>query len=243
MMVGEGIRDGSQECRAVRTGSTAAAEQVPAVASVPPWYRRVAFWRAVAGMAFAIAIACAVVAAEFSSALIERTRHYHNRLHQLSSNLTAMRGEIASADREIAGMRTAVEVDDGWRQIIAEPDARLIRLEAPGHATGAGGVIAFSPGLRRAAIEIGGVPVLPSGRAYTLWWICGKRGALKAARIGLRTADKTAVMITLPAGGEAIEGAIVTVDSQPSTAKPSGDTVLRGTVAPSRLRPDTLKRR
>ena len=145
--------------------SAASVERVPAAASVPPWYRRVAFWRAVAGMAFAIAIACAVVAAEFSSALIARTRHFHNRLRQLSSNITAMRGKIASADREIAGMRTAVEVDDGLRRIIAEPDSRLIRLEAPGRATGPNGVIAFSPGLRRAAIEIGGLPVLPSGRA------------------------------------------------------------------------------
>ena len=230
-MAGEGISDGSQEGQTASRGS-AATERISTVASVAPWYRRVAFWRAVAGMAFALAIACAVVAAEFSSALIERTHHYRNRLHQLSSNLIAMRGEIASADREIAGMRSAVEVDDAWKRIIAEPDARLIRLTAPRRVTAAGGVIAFSPGLRRAAIEISGVPVLPRGRAYVLWWLCGKRGPVRAARLSLGAADKAALMIALPGSGESIEGAIITTDSPSSIAKLSGDAVLQGAVVP-----------
>jgi hypothetical protein len=243
-MVGEGIEDGSQARQAVRTGATTAAERAPTTTSVPRWYRRVAFWRAVAGMAFAIAIGCAVVAAEFSSTLIERTRHYHTRLHQLASNLTVMRGEIASADREIAGMRTAVAVDDGWRRIIAEPDARLIRLKAAGSAAGAGGVIAFSPRLRRAAIEIGGMPALANGRAYMLWWISGKRGPLRAARIGLGTADGAALMIALPDGGEAIEGAIITTDLPPSMGKAAGElVVLKGAITASPARPEMLKRK
>jgi len=210
----------------------AAGERMPAVASVPPWYRRVAFWRAVAGMAFAVAIACAMVAAEFSSTLLARTRHYHNRLHQLSSNLTAMRGEIASADREIADMRNAAEVRDGLTRIIAAADARLIRLAAPVRASAPIGVIAFSPGLRRAAVEITGLPVISGGRVYTLWWTCGKRRTFKAARIVLLGAtDKAALLMTLPPIGETIEGAMVTTDSQPSIAKPSGEIVLRGAVA------------
>ena len=175
------------------------------------------------GWPLQIAIGCAVVAAEFSSTLIERTRHYHTRLHQLASNLTVMRGEIASADREIAGMRTAVAVDDGWRRIIAEPDARLIRLKAAGSAAEAGGVIAFSPRLRRAAIEIGGMPALAKGRAYMLWWISGKRGPLRAARIGLGTLDGAALMIALPDGGEAIERkGIITTDLPPSMVEGGG---------------------
>jgi hypothetical protein len=217
----------------------ASVERMAAPASVPPWYRRVAFWRAVAGMALAIAIGCAIVAAEFSSTLIARTLHYHHRLRQLTSNLTAMRGKIASDDREIAGMRTAAEVDDGLRRIIAEPDSRLIKLEAPGRAAAPNGVIAFSPGLRRAAIEIGGLPKLPGGGAYTLWWTFGKRGPLMAGRIS-GAADKAALMIGLPAGGESIEGAIITIDSttdsQASIARPSSALVLKGAVLPSRAR-------
>jgi hypothetical protein len=223
--------------------SAASSEPAPAAASASPWYRRVAFWRAVAGMAFALAIACAVVAAEFSSALIARTRHYQARLRQLSSNISAMRGKIAHADREIAGMRTAAEVDDSLRRIIAEPDSRLIRLEAPAPAAAPNGVIAFSPGLRRAAIEIGGLPVVSGGSAYTIWWECGKRGPLKAARIGLGATDKAALVIALPSASEIIEGAMVTTDSLATIAKPSGDIVLKGAVVPSPARSEIPKRK
>jgi len=196
-------------------------------------------------MALALALACAAVTGEFSDALLERTRHYHFRLHQLSSNINAMRGEIASEDREIAGMRTAAEVDDGLRRIIAEPDSRLIRLEALGRAAGMSGVIAFSPSLRRASIEIGGLPVLPRGGAYTLWWVYGKRAPIRATGITLGGTDKAALMIALPAGDGTIDGAIVTrnlsTDMGASIARPSGDPVLEGAVVPSRKHPEIPK--
>lgn len=206
---------------------------------VPPWYRRVAFWRAVAGMAMALAIACAMVAAEFSSALLARTRHYHARIHQLSSNLSAMRGEIASAERELAGMRNAAAVRDGLTRIIAEPDSRLIRLETSVRAATGSGVIAFSPGLRRAAVELTGLPVRPGGRVYTLWWICAKRGPLKAARIVLGAVCQAALMVALPPACGTIEGAIVTTDSAPSIIRPAGEIVLHGEVVGTPARPQT----
>jgi hypothetical protein len=225
----------------------ASAELVPTVSNVPPWYRRVTFWRAIAGMAFALALACAAVTAEYSTALIERTRHYHFRLHQLSSNISAMRGEIAVDDRKIARMRNAAEVDDGLRRIIAEPDSGLIRLEAPGRANSPSGVIAFSPGLRRAAIEIGGLPVLPNDGAYTLWWAYRKHPALLATGFTLAGADQAAFIITLPANDKTIEGAFVTknltANSQAPNAKAPGEPVLQGRVVPSPARTEGSKRR
>ncbi len=216
--------------------------QVSAVASVegaatpairPPWYRRVAFWRALSGMALAIALGSAIVTAEFSTQLLQRTRHFHRRLNQLSSKLSAMRGEIASADREIAGMRVTVEIDDALRRILAAPDARLIRLAPPGQASPRTGVIAFSPALHRAAVEIAGLPTPAVGSLYSLWWIRGKHGApLMAARFGLGTAGKAALMIALPAGESTIEGAIITTDSHTPTAQPDDPIVLQGAVAP-----------
>ena len=212
--------------------SAEAAEPPPEAAmNLSPWYRRVALWRAVAGMAFALAIGCAMIAAEFSSALIERSRHYHDRLRQLSSNISTMRGKIAQADREIADMRTAAEVDDSLRRILAEPDSRIIRLEAPGRAGRPNGVIAFSPGLRRAAIEIGGLPMTPGGSAYTIWWECGRRGLLEAARIGVGVTDKAALVIAIPSASGIIEGAMVTSGSATASARPAGDVVLKGVLA------------
>jgi Anti-sigma-K factor rskA, C-terminal len=211
----------------------ASADPALARASVPPWYRRVAFWRAVAGMALAVAIACAAVTAEYSSTLFARTHYYRTRLHRLSSSITKMRGKITIADRELARMRNAAEVNDGWRRIIAESDYRLIRLAGRRPANAPAGLIALSPGLRRAAIEIHGLPVLPRGNAYVLWWTRGKQAPLKAARLKLGDADKGALVIALPAHVEKIEGAILTVDSAASTAKPAGVPVLKGTIEPT----------
>jgi hypothetical protein len=225
----------------------ATAKPVPAVSNVPSWYRRVTFWRSIAGMAFALALACAAVTAEYSTALIERTRHYHFRLHQLSSNITAMRGEIAVDDRKIARMRNAAQVEDGLRRIITEPDSRLIKLEAPGRAKSPSGVIAFSPGLRRAAIEIGGLPLMPNGGAYTLWWLYGKHQALRATGFTLAGVDRAAFIIALPVNDKTIEGACVTTDqtasSQASNEQPTVEPVLKGTVVPSPAHTEVLKRK
>jgi hypothetical protein len=181
-------------------------------------------------MAFALAIACGVVAAEFSSALVARSRHYQERLHKLSSNIITMRGKIAHADREIAGMRNAAEVDDSLKQVLAEPDSRLIRLEAPGGRGKPTGVIVFSPGLMRAAIEISGLTVAGKASDYTIWWERGARGPFKAAQITVGPTGEAALVIAVPLSSEPIEGAIVTGLADPSSEKPAAEVVLKGAV-------------
>jgi hypothetical protein len=148
-----------------------------------------------------------------------------------------MRGEIAHAERELAGLRNAAAVRDAITRIIAAPDSRLIRLVAPARVTTPTGVIAFSPALHRAAVEITGLAPVPGGRGYTLWWICGKRSPLKAARI-VRATDKAALMVALPSVDETIEGAIMTTDSDPSITEPAGEIVLRGELTRSPVRPE-----
>jgi hypothetical protein len=222
-----------------RSGQTTPAATVDGTGPAtkqPAWYRRVAFWRAMAGMAFAIALGCAMVAAEFSSALIAHTRHYRDRLRQLSSNITAMRGRVATDDREVAGMRLTVEIDDNLRRILAEPDARLIRLTAPGRASQSTGVIAFSPMLRLAAIEFAGLPEPSAGGVYNLWWTRGKHDPTRAAHLHPGPAGEAALMIALPAN-QVVEGALVTADSSAAIEKPDGAIVLDGAVslAPKKL--------
>lgn len=225
---------------AVRDAGRSAA--VSSVASVdgastppirPPWYRRLAFWRGLAGMALAIALGSAIVSAEFSTELLRRATHLRHRLNQLSSKLTTMRGEIASADREIAGMRVTVAIDDELRRILDAPDARLIRLAPPGQASPRTGVIAFSPALRRAAVVIAGLPASVQGNIYSLWWTRGTRGSpLLAARFGAGAVGKAALTIALPAGDSTIDGAIVTTDSHPTASEPESPPILKGGVAP-----------
>ena len=126
-------------------------------------------------------------------------------------------------------MRMAVEMDDNLRRILAQPDARLIRLMAPGRTSQSTGVIAFSPGLRLAAIELAGLPEPAAGRVYNLWWTRGNHHPIMATRLH-PGAGETALMIALPAN-QVVEGAVITADSSTVKEKPDGAAVLDGMVS------------
>jgi len=231
--------DLSHDAAFAATHGPAGAAPPPAA---PPWYLRVAFWRAVAGMAVAIALGCAAVAAEFSTELLTRTHRDHTRIRQLSSKLTRMRDEVAATDRQLAVMRGAAAVRDRLGQLLAASDARLIRLAGPGHTMPAGGgVIALSGRLKGAAIELSGLPTPPADRVYRLWWTMDGRGALRAEPLYPDPSGQAATVLELPAHDEAIAGAAVTLEaaSAPSTpvgapapsgasARPSGAIKLSG---------------
>ncbi|MBF6560850.1 MAG: anti-sigma factor [Candidatus Binataceae bacterium] len=197
----------------------------------PPWYRRVAFWRAVAGMAVAIALGCAAVAAEFSTELRTRTHRDHTRIRQLSANLIRMRDEVAATDRQLAVMRGAAAVHDRLGQLLAASDARLIRLAAPGHAmTAGGGVIALSGRLKGAAIELSGLPTPPADRVYQLWWTTDGRGALRAEPLYPDPTGQAATVLELPAPDETIAGAAVTLEAASAPSTPGGASASAGSV-------------
>lgn len=189
----------------------------PRGAPAPPTQRRLAFWRAVAGMGLAFALACAIVAMEFGAELSHRSQHYRNRISSLSSRLKAMRGEVETADRELAEMRTAVVTRDELNKILAAPDVRLIRLIPADHEHPAGtsnsasrGLIVTSRHLGRAVFEVAGLTPLAADQRYTLWWMVDKHGAFKAAQFVTSSDGRATVAAAMPAEKAAIEECIVT---------------------------------
>jgi hypothetical protein len=191
--------------------------QTPGGTPAPPTQRRLAFWRAVAGMGLAFALACAIVALEFGSELSHRSQHYRNRISSLSSRLKAMRGEVANADRELAEMRTAVVTRDELNRILAAPDARLIRLIPAEHEHFTGtpssaphGLIVMSRKLGRAVFEVAGLTPLAAGQRYTLWWMVEKHRAVKAAQFMTAGDGRATVAAAMPPEKTAIEECIVT---------------------------------
>src|SRR5437588_12985418 len=86
-------------------GATRKSQPNPQRAPLDPWYRRVSFWRAVAGMAVALALGCAAVALEVASELSSSSRTYHRRLDLLGSRVSQMRAHIASIERQLSAVR------------------------------------------------------------------------------------------------------------------------------------------
>ncbi len=61
----------------------------------PRWYRRGAFWRAVAGMALAIGAACAIVAAEIAVARPHHRPRHHARHGRVGARRQSPSGAVA----------------------------------------------------------------------------------------------------------------------------------------------------
>jgi anti-sigma-K factor RskA len=197
-------------------------------ASAAPRYRRVSFWRAIAGMAFALAIACAIVAVESSFELFRRSDHYNHRLTYLASRVRQMRGEIASADRELASMRVEVAARDDLARVLAAPDAQLIKLTPPYRASSANGLVAISKKLDHAVLQVSGLPQPPHGSGYHLWLLVEKGEPLDAAQFQIDAQGGAIVATQMPPREASIEASEVTVEPATGLSKPTGAIQLQG---------------
>lgn len=189
-----------------------------------PRYARAGFWRAVAGMAIALALGCAIVAFEMSSELFSRSAHYYHHLHSLSAQLKRMRGQIETEDQQIAEMRGETGVHESLSRILASPDLRTILLRPSDNRSKATARLAMSHKLGRAVLEVEGVPPAPTGRVYQLWWTFDHASPTAAAQFQTRLDWRAAVGMHLPSA--AIAGALVTVASPNVSDKP-GAAVLK----------------
>jgi hypothetical protein len=191
------------------------------------WYRRAPFWRAVAGMALAITLGCIAVALETSFELSDSSARYHRRISQLSLRINRMRGEIASADRELASMRTEVAARDSLNRIRAAPDASFLRLAPPIPGETATALVAISRHLGRAVLEVSGLPPPRPAQTYILWWMLDGGASMKAAVFHTGADDRATIIAQLPTHGSIAAG-MVTVEPESGADKPSGAVKLKG---------------
>ena len=196
--------------------------------SAAPRYRRVSFWRAIAGMAFAAAIACAIIAVESSFELFRRADHYNHRLTYLASRVRQMRGEIASADRELASMRVEVAARDDLARVVAAPDAQLIKLAPPDRASSASGLVAISKKLDHAVLQVTGLPQPPRGSGYHLWLLVEKGEPFDAAQFQTDAQGDAIVATQLPPHEVSVAASEVTVEPAMGSSKPTGAIQLKG---------------
>jgi hypothetical protein len=198
--------------------------------SASAWYRRVGLWRALTGMAIALALASAMVALEMSSELLQRSSYYHHRLLRLTGHIHEMRGQIDTADRQIADMRDDAAARQDLPTILAASDVRLFRLNPP--AGGAGkGFVAMSRKVGNAVIEVTDLPQLNVEQNYTLWWISARRAPSRAADFRVAADGHATAAAKLPAPEDEVKAALVTVETDVSRATPAGSIKLRGVAA------------
>jgi anti-sigma-K factor RskA len=202
-------------------------ERQPAEAT--PRYRRAPFWRAVGGMALAIAFGWAAVASEIASELSSRNTSLYRLVESLRSRISELRIEVIDAERRDAATRaelaTSVEIDS----VLSAPDLIVLRLRPPS-GTSAHGLLAISKQTETAIVELAGMST-ETDKACTLWWLLAQGDEVRANLLHPDAKGRLSSAISMPPRGIRIVGAIITLEPGKHTNKPKGRLVLEGALA------------
>lgn len=191
-----------------------------------PWYRRVSFWRPIAGMGVALALGCAAVAIEMASELSSRATFFHHRLELLHWQVLELRAEADDAERQLAVMRTERAAGPDLNRVLSATDVVVLRLR-PSAGREAHGMAAISRQLSAAIIEIAGMPAA-SGQTYVMWWLLARGAPSKAAILSPDTQGRLSLAIQTPPRGASVAGAIVTLEAGKAIDQPDGEVMLKG---------------
>jgi hypothetical protein len=188
----------------------------------------VVFWRALAGMGFALAIGAVIVAAEFSSALIRRTHWMARRITHLSAENRHLKSRIGIADQKLTTTREALANDAALKRILTAPDLRVIKLSAAGSVTtapGASAIIAISDTGKSAMLQATGLAPSPEGHVYRLWWILRRGAPVSAGRF--RAAASGSATVAIAPAPKGVASAAITQEDASATGPPAGAPILR----------------
>jgi len=234
----------------------AEAAQVQSAQAVEPTPRTraaAARWRAVAGMAISLTLACLIVTLEFTSQAANRASRMRRHAEALLARVSRLESEVAAERVRIAAARRELAAAQTLRVLLRAPDAGLLRLVPPpaagGHKAAAAhrpeAMIAVSPREHSAVVMVVGLKPLTDDTLFVLWWSLAHGAPVRAAEF--RTAADGSALVTaaMPPGLEAT-AAMITAEragrdgaanaarnsaSGSAQTAPSGPVQLRGTLA------------
>ncbi len=230
------------------SGEARARAAAPSAPAMPAEPKAAALWRALAGMALSLALACVIVAIEFSTQATYRANRIQRRLGTLSLRVRRLKAEVVAGRARLAAARREVGASEALRTVLLAPDLRTIRLvpsrgagakqaaaalntapsRAPADADGPGALLAFSPKQHRAVLQAAGIGASPHDRVFVLWWRAAHGTVLRAGEF--RTAANGSALVALPLpDGFVPAAAMVTAESAGADGStPQGKALLRG---------------
>ena len=217
------------------TAPVAAAPTNPA-----PWWRRIAFWRAIAGMGLAVAIATSIVLVELSSTLAARTNRYLHKVATMNQTVAQLKHHILSIEHRDAAASQREATNDILKRIIAAPDARMIKLGGTGPETNAvatsespspSGALLASEKIGSAILQVAGFTAPAKAHLYRVWWQQKHNPDSLAAEFTPDPDGKATVPIPLPPKDATT--ITVTLEPSPETQHPTGPVILKGRITPT----------
>jgi hypothetical protein len=220
-----------------RTAETASHKRDPA-----------ALWRAVAGMALSVALACLIVMLEFTGQAAHRAARMHRRADSLLSRVYRLDAERLAERVRIAAARHELADAEALRVLLRAPDVSMLLLSPPaaaGHSAAPAqrpvAMLALGLGEHRAVLMVTGLKPPAAEATFVLWWSVSQGAPIRAAEF--RTAADGSALVTAalpPVPG--VAAAMVTAEraasadgtkaaGAPTQTRPSGPVQLRGTLA------------
>lgn len=138
--------------------------------------------------------------------------------------------ELSRVMLEPDGLKVELEARARLTNVMMAPDTKVIALDPVGPAPAASGMVTVSAKARTVILEVGGLPPVPPGQVYELWWIEARRPPIKAATFRTEADGDAIVIASLPPGGPNLLASAVTLEPSGGRELPTGPTVLRGEV-------------
>jgi Anti-sigma-K factor rskA len=205
-------------------------------------------WRAVAGMALSVALACLIVMLEFTGQAAHRAARMHRRADSLLSRVYRLDAEVLAERVRTAAARHELAAAEALRVLLRAPDVAMLLLSPPA----AGGrsatpversvaMLALSPGEHRAILMVTGLKPPAADTTFVLWWNASHSAPIRAAEFRTEADGSALVTVALPPV-PGVAAAMVTAEPVASADRtkaaaaavqtgPSGPVQLRGTLA------------
>lgn len=187
-------------------------------------------WRGLTFVAAAAALALALAASKYSSALRDERIRNSAQLAALRDRITSLEHDVVDAHAAAEALRQQADTSAKLTRAALMPDSRIIRLAPLKPAPNASAVIALSASGGQAMMRIAGLPPAPPGKTYELWWIGARGEPIKAALFGPDSHGAAIVAAAMPPAGKALAAGTVTLEPAAGSDQPAGAAYLKGAV-------------
>jgi hypothetical protein len=195
--------------------------------------RRSGLWRALAGMAAALAVAAVIITIDLSHELIERMSHYHSRIATLNRRVNSLQQKAQVDEQRLADAREEIKErklmasKDRIKAILLAPDRRTIKLVAPTPGDLAGATVTISAKMGGAVLNAHGLPAPPNGQVYDAWWILKEGPPAKAAEFRSAPDATASEYLDPPPQGPAPAALSITMEPSEGGIAPTGAVMLQ----------------
>jgi anti-sigma-K factor RskA len=184
---------------------------------------------AMLGSAAAAALIAIVVSSILFTARMRRlTSDTSDEIAALTARLIVVQRDLDTTGDKLAALQTRIEQTTDLTLASLGADARVAHLNGLAPAVTAAGTVAISRAQGTAILHVSGLPPVPDGSEYEVWWIGKNRGPLKAGLFEPSSQGGTIVALDLPPPNETVLASAVTLEPRGGVEQPTGAMYLKG---------------